>query len=132
MFAQKKVYLGYSLLSQRWQEQVILFEVECYIQAACIMKLVEKYWNFRKELKFPSSFQMILFQIIDRCYHLYLRIHYMTYLYQGIKQNPAILQYCILDSEPKYQLVSIWPKKLPWSNHLHQHKEDAWWKSSSE
>lgn len=31
----------------------------------------------------------------------------MTYLYQGIKQNPAILQYCILDSEPKYQLVSI-------------------------
>lgn len=65
----------------------------------------------------------------------------MTYLYQGIKQYPAIslycilyiiyyyLLYCILDSELKYQPVAIWPKNLPWNNHLNQHKEDAWWKS---
>lgn len=53
-----------------------------------------------------------------------------------VPRNSKISSYFTIlyttDSKTKYQLVLIWPKKLPWSNHLYQHKENAWWKSSSE
>lgn len=91
-----------------------------------------KILKFQKNMKCPSLFDSYFRLGIDVIVYIPKNIlHDLAW-----PRNSTISRYFnilyITDSKPKFQLVSIWPKKLLWNNNLHQHKEDAWWKPCPE
>lgn len=126
LFKVQSVLSKMSTVSNIWSAMFYLIFNSMYNETS------GKILKFQKNTKCPSLFDSYFRLGIDVIVCIPKNILHDL----ALPRNSTISRYFnilyITDSKSKFQLVSIWPQKLLWNNNLHQHKEDAWWKSCPE